>query len=95
MAGPGQPYFKDVFFKDASAKFTAHINECNQTTGETMASTLKAAVELGATGRVLTVLTQPPSRWGECFAGLVKKDALFKPPADHFWVPVVLNFSKQ
>jgi hypothetical protein len=95
IVGPGQPYFKDVFFKDTSAKFTAHINECNQTTRETMTSTLKAAIEIGAIGRVLTVLTQPQSKWAECFVELVKKDALPKPPADHFWVPVVLNFSKQ
>ena len=93
-AGPGQLYFNDVFFKEFFGKYTVHVNECTQKTGETMASELMAAVELGATGRVLAVLVRPQSKPGECFAELVKKDTFSRPPSDRFWIPVKVRFTK-
>ena len=93
-SGAGQAYFKDVFFKEFFGKYTVHVNECTQKTGETMASELMAAVELGATGRVLAVLVRPQSKPGECFAELVKKDTFSRPPSDRFWIPVKVRFTK-
>ncbi len=93
-AGPGQPYFKDVFFKESLDKFIGHISECAKRTGERPTTDLRTAVELGANGQVLGVLLQAPSKVGECFGDLVKKDSFSRPPADHFWVPVEIGFSK-
>ena len=93
-SGAGQAYFTDVFFKEFFGKYTVHVNECTQKTGETMASELMAAVELGATGRVLAVLVRPQSKPGECFAELVKKETFSRPPSDRFWIPVKVRFTK-
>jgi len=92
-SGAGQAYFTDVFFKEFFGKYTVHVNECTQRTGEKMTSDLKAAVELAATGRVLTVLVRPQSRPAECFADLVRGDRFSKPPSDRFWVPVEVRFT--
>ena len=93
-SGAGQEYFTDVFFKEYFGKYTVHVNECTQRTGETLTSELKAAVELAATGHVLTVLVRPQSKPATCFADLTKQDTFSKPPSDHFWVPVVVRFTK-
>ena len=92
--GSGQKYFHDVFFKEFFGKYTVHVNECTQRTGQKVESDLKAAVELGATGRVLTVLVRPESAPAECFAQLVRQDSFSKPPSDHFWIPVEVRFTK-
>jgi hypothetical protein len=94
-AGPGQPYFKDTFFKDSQDKFSAHISACAKQTGEVPTTDLRAAVELGSKGQVLAVLLQAPSKTGGCFGERIKKDSFPAPPADHFWVPVEMRFSKQ
>jgi hypothetical protein len=94
-SGPGRAYFTDVFFKDSLVKLTGHMSECGKKTGETPSAELRAAVELSASGRVLTVLTGADSKTEGCFAELVRKDTFPTPPADHFWVPVRMGFSTQ
>jgi hypothetical protein len=93
-SGPGQQYFNDVFFREFFGRYTAHVNECTQQTGETMTSDLRAAVELGASGQVLAVMVRPQSKAATCFADLVKRDTFSKPPSDHFWIPVEVRFTK-
>jgi hypothetical protein len=92
-SAPGQQYFNDVFFKEFYGKYTVHVNECTLKTGERMMSTMKAAVELTATGGVSRVLVRPQSRPARCFADLVRKDSFSKPPSDRFWVPVEVRFT--
>jgi hypothetical protein len=94
-SGRGRQYFNDVFFKEFFGKYTLHVNECTQQTGEKMMDDLKAAVELGATGRVQSVLVRPQSKPAKCFAELVKKDSFSKPPTDHFWIPVEVRFTNR
>jgi hypothetical protein len=52
-------------------------------------------VELGAEGQVLDVMVRPDSKPTGCFAKRVKRERFSKPPADHFWVPVVIRFTRQ
>jgi hypothetical protein len=92
---PGRSYFADVFFKDSLVKLTGHMSECAKMTGETRTAELRAAVELSASGRVLTVLTEADSKTEGCFSEFVRKDTFPKPPADHFWVPVRMGVSTQ
>jgi hypothetical protein len=93
-AGPGQQYFNDVFFKEFFGKYTVHVDDCTQRTGQRVTSDLKAAVELGAAGGVLAVLVRPESPAAECFAELVRKNTFSRPPSDHFWIPVEVRFTK-
>ncbi len=81
-------------FKQFFEKYIVHLNECRQKPGEAMTSELKAAVELAATGQGLTVLVRPLSKLATCFADLTKQDTFSGPPSDHFWVPVVVRFTK-
>ena len=92
-SGPGQQYFNGVFFKEFFGKYTVHVNECSQETGERVSSDLRAAVEVGATGRALAVLVRPESKLAGCFADLVRRDRFSKPPSDHFWLPVEVRFT--
>jgi hypothetical protein len=59
-----------------------------------MASDLRVAVELGASGQVLAVKVRPQSKASTCFADLVKGDTFSKPPSDHFWIPAEVRFTK-
>jgi hypothetical protein len=93
-AGSGQQYFNDVFFKEFFGRYTVHVNECTQQTGEGMTSDLRAAVELGASGHVLAVIVRPQSKASTCFADLVKRDTFSKPPSENFWIPVEVRFTK-
>lgn len=94
MSGPGQRYFSNVFFKEFFGKYSTHINECAQQTGERMTADLRAAVELGASGQVLTVMVRPRSKPSTCFEDLVKRDTFSRPPSDPFWIPLEIRFSK-
>jgi hypothetical protein len=92
-SGAGQKYFNEVFFKEFYSVYAAHMTACAQRTGEKPMTDLKAALELGADGRVLTVLLQSESKAFKCFADLAKNDRFSKPPSGHFWLPVTVTFS--
>jgi len=90
---PGKQYFNEVFFKEFFSKYSVHVNECTQRTGERMTSELRAAVQLGTNGDVLTVLVRPESAPARCFAALVENDRFSRPPFDRFWLPVTVRFT--
>jgi len=94
LSGPGQEYLNNVFFREFFGKYSAHVNDCTQQTGEGMTSDLRVAVELGASGQVLAVKVRPQSKASTCFADLVKRDTFSKPPSDHFWIPAEVRFTK-
>jgi hypothetical protein len=94
-ASPGKEYFNDVFFKEFHGRYAVIVNQCTKKTGTTLTSELKALVELGGTGQVLSVLVRPQSSATGCFADVVKKETFSKPPKDGFRVPVVVTFTRQ
>jgi hypothetical protein len=93
--GAGEQYFNTVFFKEFFGKYSLHVTECTQRTGEKMMADLTAAVELGARGQVLAVIVRPETKTSKCFAELVKRDSFSAPPSGHFWVPVTVRFTER